>query len=261
MNLVSYLWFLRRPTLYPEMFRRLSYSLTHPRLHRAQRELWKAQSAKWCAAGASPLESIARELEIDLPVKPIRDLHPQDWAFAAQAAEGSPVRMGGAAGAVELLYHACLRLRAEKVVETGVAYGWSSLAILLALERMGRGALVSIDMPYLLRENDPYVGIVVPSRLRSRWTLIRRPDRDALPKVIKNLGAIDLAHYDSDKSEPGRRFGCSSLWSALRPGGLLITDDIHDNLAFRDFCDQLGLKPWILPGRDGSYVGILKKPG
>ena len=62
MNFVSYLWFLARPTLYPEMFRRLAYSLTHPRLPRAQRELWKVQSAEWCAPGACSLKNVARDL-------------------------------------------------------------------------------------------------------------------------------------------------------------------------------------------------------
>src|SRR5262249_4329580 len=110
------------------------------------------------------------------------------------------------------------------------------------------------------KRNDPYVGCVVPDRLRSRWKLLRLPDRDALPRVLREWSTIDLAHYDSDKSEQGRLYGCALLWSALRPGGLLISDDIHDNLAFRTFCEKVGRKPWILPGRNGSYVGILRKP-
>jgi hypothetical protein len=94
--------------------------------------------------------------------------------------------------------------------------------------------------------------------LRPRWKLIRLPDRDVLPRVLRDWPVIDLAHYDSDKSERGRAFGYESLWSALRPGGFLISDDIHDNLAFRDFCEKVGRKPWVLPAR-GGYVGFLRK--
>ena len=70
--------------------------------------------------------------------------------------------MGGA-GHVDLLYHVCLHKRPDRIVETGVAYGWSSLAILLALEENGRGALVSIDRPYPGLDNDAFVGCVVPA--------------------------------------------------------------------------------------------------
>ena len=185
MNFVSYLWFLARPTLYPEMFRRLAYSLTHPRLPRAQRELWKVQSAEWSAPEACSLKNVARDLEMDSPLKKVSELHPEDWASAEKAVADCVAQMGGAAGAVDLLYNASLRLQVERVVETGVAFGWSR----------------------------------------------------------------------------GRTFGYSILRSTLRPGGLLISDDIHDDLAFRDFCSKVGCEPWVLQGRDRSYVGVLRKPG
>ena len=55
--------------------------------------------------------------------------------------------MGGASH-IHLLYD-CVRLsKAKKVVETGVAYGWSSLAILKALSLTNNGKLFSVDMPY-----------------------------------------------------------------------------------------------------------------
>ena len=55
--------------------------------------------------------------------------------------------MGGASH-IHLLYD-CVRLsKAKKVIETGVAYGWSSLAILKALSLTKNGKLFSVDMPY-----------------------------------------------------------------------------------------------------------------
>lgn len=258
MNVRTFLWFLGQPPLYREMLRRLAWSAVTPRTRRSYRERQKLLSREWCAASVHNPDESSRELGLSGDLPSVAVLHPAAWKNAELAARTCPVRMGGP-GAVDLLYHACLHLHAERVVETGVAYGWSSLAILLALEATQQGSLVSIDMPYVLRGNSRQVGCVVPDALRKRWTLVRRPDRDALPKVLQGMTPIDLAHYDSDKSERGRAFGYAMLWSALRPGGWLISDDIHDNLAFRLFSEQVSRKPVVLPGRDGSYVGILKK--
>jgi len=258
MNSRTFLWFLGRPTLYPEMFRRLSWSLSHPRTPRSHRESQKRLSAQWCASVAVGREVFLGDLGFRGELGKVSGIHPEIWRRAEQAAADSPILMGGA-GEVDLLYHLCLHLRAERVVETGVAYGWSSLAVLLALDRMGQGSLASSDMPYALRRSDAQVGCVVPDALRGRWKLHRRPDRDILPKVLREWPVIDLAHYDSDKSEPGRAFGYDLLWKALRPGGVLISDDIQDNLAFRAFSEAVRKKPWVLSSRDGAYVGILRK--
>ncbi len=109
----------------------------------------------------------------------LAERYPEEWLEAERRTAEVPVAMGGAAN-VELLYDVVRSLRPDRVLETGVALGWSSLAILLALESLGHGELVSIDMPYPGMKNDAFVGIAVPSHLHSRWTLIRRPDRDVL---------------------------------------------------------------------------------
>ena len=46
-----------------------------------------------------------------------------------------------------LLYLLVRSLRPERIVETGVWYGWSSRAILTALHANARGQLTSIDLP------------------------------------------------------------------------------------------------------------------
>ena len=48
------------------------------------------------------------------------------------------------------------------------------------------------------------------------------------------------------------------LWQALRPGGWFISDDIGDNLAFRDFAQQHSRRPWVIHA-GGKYIGILVK--
>ncbi|MFV0281806.1 MAG: hypothetical protein ACK5JM_13735, partial [Rhodoblastus sp.] len=69
---------------------------------------------------------------------------------------------------------------ARRMVETGVAYGWSSLALLAASEDRPDSRLVSVDMPYPKMNNEAFVGIVVPERFHARWKLVRKPDRNGL---------------------------------------------------------------------------------
>ena len=71
---------------------------------------------------------------------------------------------------------------------------------------------------------------------------------------------IDIAHYDSDKSYQGREFAYPIIWNALKPGGLFISDDIQDNMAFAHFVEESGLRYGVTE-TGGKYVGIaLKSP-
>ena len=171
-----------------------------------------------------------------------------------------PVMMGGP-GNLDLLYHLALQEGVENVVETGVAFGWSSLAILLGLG--SEGQLFSTDMPYVRRGNEDYVGCVVPEDLRGAWTLIRLADHQALPRALDDLGTIDLCHYDSDKTYVGRMWAYGLLWEALEPGGFFVSDDIGDNDAFRVFAESVAAEPIVVePGRydtSTKYVGVLRK--
>jgi predicted O-methyltransferase YrrM len=166
--------------------------------------------------------------------------------------------LGGEAN-LELLYHLVRGLGARCVIETGVAYGWSSLAILLAQEATGGGILISTDMPYPRLRNEGYVGWVVPERLRGSWTLIRRPDRPGLSRALARLRQIDLAHYDSDKTYAGQAWALRTIWRKLRPGGILIVDDIDCQAAFRDFSELAGVAPTVVDGC-GKLIGVLQKP-
>ena len=148
---------------------------------------------------------------------------------------------------------------AKCIVETGVAYGWSSLAILNAISINGKGKLFSVDMPYPKMGNEDFVGIVVPENLKSSWLLVREPDRCGLDKVISMTGgSIDLCHYDSDKSWWGRAYAFPLLWKALKPGGLFISDDIQDNMFFAEFVKLKSL-PFAVTKSDGKFIGLIRK--
>jgi predicted O-methyltransferase YrrM len=133
----------------------------------------------------------------------VRSRFPAVFVVAEQTARACPVRMGGA-GNLDLLYWLAEYCQATTVIETGVAYGWSSLALLLSLSTRPGARLLSTDMPYPNANNEQFVGCVVPQSLRSGWQIIDRADRQALPRALKQAGRIDMCHYDSDKSYAGR---------------------------------------------------------
>jgi predicted O-methyltransferase YrrM len=172
--------------------------------------------------------------------------------------------MGGAAD-VDLLFDIVRLTGATKVIETGVAYGWSSFAILHAMSinyetGASRGELFSVDMPYPNRGNDQFVGIVVPDRYRQGWTLFREPDRLGLLKAIEASGGhIDLCHYDSDKNWWGRAYAFPIMWDALRSGGVFISDDIQDNFFFSHFVEEKQV-PFAVTKSQGKFIGLIRKP-
>jgi predicted O-methyltransferase YrrM len=212
---------------------------------------------EWAAKNAADKISIYRELDITESVESFRNKFQDEISKAELELIKCTERMGGA-GNIELLYALAEKIDAKKALETGVAAGWSSFGLLQSLSKRG-GMLWSIDLPYLAFNNEDCVGVTVPLSLRENWKLYKMADREGLPKALKEAGKIDLAHYDSDKSIEGRLFAYPLMWSALRSGGILVSDDISDNIAFAYFSDTVNVKPLII--RDGNkYQGILIKP-
>ena len=246
------LWFLRRPPFYSELmftiFRRRS-NLNDTR----------ADSTSWCAERELDTIDAIRNVTGWDKREQLEEKFADIFAVSQANAAECPVRMGGA-GNLDLIYWLAEYVEARKVIETGVAYGWSSLAVLLSLRHRDGSMLISTDMPYINRNNDQYVGCVVPTELRSRWRILPYADRHALPKALRTFTTIDMCHYDSDKSYEGRMWAYALLWKSLRPGGILISDDIGDNVAFREFSDMVAVAPVIVQGTR-KYVGVLAKPG
>lgn len=250
-KLKTALWFAQRPTHWPQAVE-LGLRKLRPERDGPRQMLLARQ---WAEQRSVEVPYALRAIGLDGPVP---KLDPAIRAEGEDLARHSQVRMGGP-GDLDLL-HAAVRLsNAYSVIETGVAYGWSSLAILAALEGREGAHLVSVDMPYPKMNNDDFVGIVVPDRLRKNWELVRQPDRNGLRAALALVGgSIDLCHFDSDKSYYGRQFAYPLLWDALSPGGIFISDDIQDNLAFQEFIEAKGA-PFAVTTSAGKHVGIARK--
>lgn len=161
-------------------------------------------------------------------------------------------------GDLRLIYSAAKGIDASNILETGVALGWSSLVLLKAVEP-NDGKLTSVDLPYPYLIGSAWVGAAVPKDMRKRWTLLQSSDRKGVPAALRLSQNYDLIHYDSDKSIAGRNWAYPQLWDSLRPGGLLLSDDIGDNRAWWNFCVSVGV-PLIIVRRDRALAGIARKP-
>jgi hypothetical protein len=114
------------------------------------------------------------------------------------------------------------------VVETGVARGISSRIILTAMQRNDCGRLASIDL-----YSGPDARIAVPKALRDRWTYLAGSSRTHLPNVLLRSEPAMFIH-DSQHTLRNMRFELKTAWAALKNGGVLIADDIHENVAFAE---------------------------
>jgi SAM-dependent methyltransferase len=244
-------WFILRPKYWEHFI----FKIWQKFLKDYDSPEYKAKALEWANLKAVTTEEAL--LNIGIKGK-LFDLDKNIIIDAKKKASSSPIKMGGSAH-LNLLYNSVRLLGAEKVLETGVAYGWSSLGILKALSENKRGNLYSVDMPYPTRNNDKYVGIVVPKNLRNFWVVIKKPDRPGIKEALKLIdGKIDLCHYDSDKSWWGRAYAYSILWDALKPGGLFISDDIVDNLYFSYFVNSKSLNYAVINYK-GKFIGLIRK--
>lgn len=255
MQLDQALWYVKRPHLYREAMRRVVRKLSFGQTHS---DSTRNEAQAWCEENCMETRTYLRQLRAEDEFSPIEELFQSEFAEAEKRADNCPLRMGGAAN-LDLLYYLAEYCRATRVVETGVAGGWSSLALLLSLTHRPGARLISTDMPYPGVDNDRFVGQVVPDRLRSGWTLIRLPDRDGLPKALNQTPIIDMCHYDSDKSMEGRLWAYPRLWSAIRSGGVFVSDDVGDDVAFKQFAEEVGQTPVVIKFGN-KYVGVLIKP-
>jgi hypothetical protein len=149
------------------------------------------------------------------------------------------------------LYAFCRQFKPDIVVETGVYYGIGSAFILKALADNGRGHLYSIDLPggsykqensavmvtTLLPRKKP-TGFAVPRNLRGRWTLILGDAKTELPLLMDRLDFIDIFYHDSMHVYDHMYFEYETAWKKLRPGCLLMSDDVEWNSAFLNFCGE-----------------------
>lgn len=162
-------WYGLRPTLLPELWRQTVFAV------RGKRPYLREEAYAYCQEHGVDISQVLRLLGLPIRLDEIRAELKKPVDLANDKIWKISGLMGGGAS-TELLFALVRGIKARHIVETGVAFGWSSLAILLASYQNPDSRLVSIDMPYVKRNTDRIVGLAVPMDLRDRWTLIRRAD-------------------------------------------------------------------------------------
>jgi predicted O-methyltransferase YrrM len=108
------------------------------------------------------------------------------------------------------------------------------------------------------------IGAAVPTHRRRRWTYLKGSSRRHLPDLLAALGEIDLFVHDSLHTERNVRFEMDEAWRALRPGGVLVADDITSNWGFGSFTRSAAGHQWLVgqhEDRQGMFGVVLKEPG
>jgi len=209
----------------------------------------------WCKRQAQPYEVFLKDLDEGLwqeAVNACRSIEQE----AQKKLSVLGLDLGGG-GHYPILYFFTRYLNALCVVETGVAAGWSSQAILTAIQKNGgAGHLYSSDFPYFRYKNpEKLVGYIVDDTLKGMWDLYIDGDRNNLPLILQKADRIDLFHYDSDKSYDGRTYALDIIKPKLTPESVIIFDDIQDNSHFKDFVESAGV-PYRIFEFEGKYLGL-----
>ncbi len=139
-------------------------------------------------------------------------------------------------------------------VETGVAYGVSSVFLPKAVALNGFGKVYSIDLPsFTGEEGEPpdsgaripaerRPGWLVPDFLCGNWELLDGSILEFLPGLLEGLGAIDFFVHDNEHSYECMSLEYEAAIKNLRPGGVLMSHDIYATDAFPDFINRHHLK-------------------
>jgi hypothetical protein len=195
------------------------------------------------------------------------------WINIQETLRGGGLRAGRGAyggwddadpGLVRAAWCLTAHLRPLRAIETGVARGITSRTILEGLARNGHGRLWSIDLPAPHHPDlKGQVGFVVPDERRGPWTLIEGSSRRELPRLLEQLGSIDLFVHDSLHSERNIRFELERAWPFVRAGGAVLADDVHRNAGFQTWLQQAASAHSVvcLPDDGRALFAVVVKRG
>jgi predicted O-methyltransferase YrrM len=169
----------------------------------------------------------------------------------------------GDSALARLCYATTRALKPRLVLETGVCYGVTSAYILKALDTNQAGHLHSVDLPPLGKDGDKHVGRLIPPELRGRWALHRGVSSRVLSPLLARLGFIDLFIHDSLHTYRNMRGEFEAVWPYLRPGGVLISDDVEGNAAFQELAERCDIGNSAVVQEQGkdALLGICVKAG
>lgn len=213
---------------------------------------------KWLELNTTSFEELAIKLDQNLWEESLR-ISEEIEKSASKKLDDLGVDLGGG-GMYPLLTFLVRYFSPKTVVETGVAAGFSSYAILESMKRNKLGELYSSDFPYFRLPNpEKFIGIVVPDNLKNNWNLYIEGDENNLPKIVSEVDNVDIFHYDSDKSYSGRKYAMDMISPKMNPNGFIVMDDIQDNSFFYDYVIANKVAEYYIYEFAGKYIGLIGK--
>jgi len=170
----------------------------------------------------------------------------------------------------QYLYWVVRRLKPKVIVQTGVSNGLSTAFMMLALAKNGSdGKLHAIDLPATFDQADPgwtQMGMVygvaipegqssgwlVPDRYRDRCEVLVGDAKELLAPLVDRIDGIDLFFHDSDHTYAHMMFEYLSLMRKLKPGGVILADDVSWNASLWDYADAHGVPSYNFNGTVGA---------
>jgi hypothetical protein len=178
----------------------------------------------------------------------------QVWADTVAGLTAAGLRVGlatyrgwndGDRAQAEAIWCLVAHLRPATVIETGVAHGLTSRVILEGLQRNGTGHLWSVDLPAVDPALHREIGAAIPADLRRHWTYLEGTSRRRLPELVRRLRQVDLFLHDSLHTTRNTYFELDTVWPTVPQGGVALADDIHRNLGFGRFIEQVNPAAWF----------------
>jgi len=159
---------------------------------------------------------------------------------------------------MQAVHVVCRLLTPKIVIETGVAKGFTSAAVLDALEQNGAGELYSVEMPSLYLGYTHQVGQKIPELLRNRWHLELGPSAVVLPRLLSRLESVDVFVYDSASSYDNHFNEIRTILASMRPGGVVISNLLITD-AFVEAAESFSCK-WVAVEQTKPYpLGLITK--
>lgn len=131
------------------------------------------------------------------------------------------------------LYVLTLLIGPDAIIETGVAEGYSSHAMLEALRFTPKSKLISVDLR--TTESPDEIGSTVPQHLRTQWELIDGDSKIILPK-IDNRPYKDktiIVMHDSNHTYDHMKFELNEF-CRFDPT-IILCHDSAQNMALKEF--------------------------
>ena len=211
---------------------------------------------QWLKDNLVDLDSFAKKIDADLWYESL-DISSKIKEDAHKSLSKINYDLGGG-GCIPLLYFLVRKICPDVLVETGVAAGFSSYAMLAAIEKNNKGTLYSSDFPYFrIRNPEKFIGCIVPNRFKKEnWKLYIEGDKNNLSLILSEVEKVDFIHYDSDKSYDGRSWVLDRLRDYFSESTVVVMDDIQDNNFFYDYINQNKIKDWKIFTFEGKYLGM-----